>query len=51
MSYLHKQSLLHRDLKPSNILLNKGMQISLTDFGISRVRDRRPMSMNIGTTG
>ena len=51
MSYMHKQLLLHRDLKPANILLNKRMEISLTDFGISRVRDKRPMTMNIGTTG
>nr|BAF79971.1 receptor-like kinase [Closterium ehrenbergii] len=34
--YLHENRIIHRDLKPSNILLDKGMQARVTDFGMAK---------------
>ncbi len=31
----HRQLVVHRDIKPANILLSKGAQVKITDFGIS----------------
>ncbi|XP_075049565.1 receptor-interacting serine/threonine-protein kinase 3-like [Mixophyes fleayi] len=39
MNYLHhvlKPPIIHRDLKTSNVLLNKSLDIQLTDFGLSK---------------
>lgn len=33
----HHQQIVHRDIKPGNILLSKGAQVKITDFGISGV--------------
>ncbi|XP_030043380.1 receptor-interacting serine/threonine-protein kinase 3 isoform X2 [Microcaecilia unicolor] len=42
MRYLHHElqpPLLHLDLKPKNVLLNESLNIQLTDFGLSKIRD------------
>ncbi|MEM7453765.1 MAG: tetratricopeptide repeat protein [Planctomycetota bacterium] len=36
MEYAHQNNIVHRDLKPANILLSKGMQPRITDFGLAR---------------
>ena len=38
MAYLHAQSpvILHMDLKPSNLLLGRGYEVKIADFGLSR---------------
>jgi serine/threonine protein kinase len=50
MSYLHRCGILHRDLKPGNLLIGDEFELAVTDFGISRVLQKRPMTLNIGTT-
>lgn len=34
--FLHDNNIIHRDIKPSNILINRLMQIKLSDMGLSK---------------
>ncbi|EAS04320.2 Serine/Threonine kinase domain protein (macronuclear) [Tetrahymena thermophila SB210] len=48
IQYLHNINLGHRDLKPENILIryNKGLQLVITDFGVSSFQN---MKSTVGT--
>ncbi|KAL4454237.1 hypothetical protein ABPG74_012194 [Tetrahymena malaccensis] len=48
IQYLHNINLAHRDLKPENILIryNKGLQLVITDFGVSSIYD---LKSTVGT--
>jgi 5'-AMP-activated protein kinase catalytic alpha subunit len=35
LDYLHSHDIAHRDIKPENVLLDKGGQVKLIDFGLS----------------
>ena len=36
-AYAHDNKVIHRDIKPSNILITKGNQVKVVDFGIARI--------------
>jgi eukaryotic-like serine/threonine-protein kinase len=36
-AYAHDNEVIHRDIKPSNILITKGKQVKVVDFGIAKI--------------
>ena len=59
LSVVHEAGIVHRDLKPENIFLARrggteeggGRVVKLLDFGVSKVRDPKLMSMALTRTG
>ena len=47
MSFLHSLNIIHRDLKPGNLLVNEDYRITITDFGTTRVAQKR-MTATVG---
>lgn len=35
LAYIHKAGIRHCDIKPENVLVASGMQLKITDFGLS----------------
>ena len=40
LAYAHRNRVIHRDVKPANILISRGGQVKIGDFGIATVRAR-----------
>ncbi len=38
LGYAHESDIIHRDVKPGNILVQKGDNIKITDFGLARLQ-------------
>lgn len=38
MEYCHARKILHRDIKPQNLLISKGGELKLADFGLARAK-------------
>jgi serine/threonine protein kinase len=36
IAFLHEANVLHRDIKPANLLVDKNLDVKITDFGYSR---------------
>lgn len=45
LEYLHRNNIVHHDIKPHNILLHKGDDIKLCDFGASRAFNKSETSL------
>jgi serine/threonine protein kinase len=43
--YIHQMRVQHRDIKPENILLSKGGNVKLTDFGLAKMSTSSAASM------
>ncbi|XP_063804181.1 receptor-interacting serine/threonine-protein kinase 2-like isoform X2 [Pseudophryne corroboree] len=53
MNYLHhalEPPIIHRDLKPSNVLLNKSLDVQLTDFGLAKNENSGSSSVSFAGT-
>ncbi|XP_030193471.1 receptor-interacting serine/threonine-protein kinase 3 [Gadus morhua] len=51
MNFLHTLSppMLHMDLKPSNVLLDSGLNVKLTDFGLARISQSMSRKSKVGS--
>lgn len=51
LDYAHNSGVIHRDIKPSNIMLDRGGNVYLADFGIARILEGTAALTGSGVVG
>lgn len=46
LHFAHCQGIIHRDIKPSNLMIDRGGNLWLTDFGLARIQDGQSVTID-----
>ncbi len=45
LQYAHMQGVLHRDIKPANLLIDRGGEVWIADFGLAKLTEQQAMTV------
>src|SRR5262245_17354564 len=51
LQYAHDKGVVHRDIKPENILMDRGGNVKIADFGLAKLMGLQSHDLTISTTG
>ncbi|MBU6174564.1 MAG: serine/threonine-protein kinase, partial [Planctomycetes bacterium] len=46
LEFAHSRGIIHRDIKPSNLMMDRGGNLWLTDFGLARIQDSQSVTID-----
>jgi serine/threonine protein kinase len=46
LDFAHSRGIIHRDIKPSNLMVDRGGNLWLTDFGLARIQDGQSVTID-----